>query len=1038
MKNRSFWLIWFWGMVIMAPLLGQQPMGTIDSTAMIPRLDSLGRYYLEVGQLDSSAYFFSESVRLRKVAGVKGDKELVQALIKLFLAAKALDKGGKNFFKSAKDLLVAYPYLVKESAEEDTLVFATTLTITSRWLMEIGEYETAGEFARMGVELARKEAATSIVAQTIYLGGLSSWATALLSEKKYLEVEKIYLERQESMRTFSWDTTTYYANALNDLGWLYNQSDRYAEAIPPLKQSVLLKRNAGIATREQKEALITTLGNLGSALVEHSDYEEAEEVYQERVQLQQEISGDTSYAYAEAIDNLGWAYGRMGRHFEAINLLEKSLELKKDSTLAWRAGTMITLARAYRNTNRFEEALKLLIPIRQDSVLSKGINFQISFLFLNQRIMDTGSTYQEEKNQWIIKKLEKEYLDLVDTLRNLQKPFNLLVTMNDLGVLYYRWGKFDQAKVWYEKSLELTEKLYSKEHVEHAMTSSNLGWVHIKLGNLDKAEKYFKDCLQIRTQKIPESFLTAESHSDLAWLYYLMEKLAESATSYRSAFNLLIEQFEKAFVYTSEQEKATFIEKLTDQVEGYYTLLHRYPDQVDPALALDIALRWKSTAMQSARELKRIVSEQRDTALSAKYEAFTQARSVLAEVYLGRRQEQPGLAAHAEALERDLAQIPAFRDALPQFSVSTEALQSALQPSEALVEFVSYPLYDNQACKCGDSLWYGALVLRPEWPKPRFLPLFEEQALGGLLNDTIQRTIDIVQQLYPAKARGAVTANTSEPVDLHALIWQPLDSLLGGVEVLWLSSAGLLNRLNLGAIANQHGEIAGKRYQIRQVVSARAILQAQEETAAVARIEPPVVQGGRKRKKARNLSLKRKKTRRYCSARCAMIPTMKSQLQLLLLSPRTQRLFFVPSHRQDSRLTAGIHWNIPGRNCALSIKYCPARTTLPRFFPTTKVPRKATTRPVHPNAPGCFIWPPTVIFFPLPVAKGRAKYSGYLSKKQKIPCSALVWCCRASMNFGLQAKFFLESRTAYSPLTKLPSKTFRKRNWWCFRPALPV
>ncbi len=62
---------------------------------------------------------------------------------------------------------------------------------------------------------------------------------------------------------------------------------------------------------------------------------------------------------------------------------------------------------------------------------------------------------------------------------------------------------------------------------------------------------------------------------------------------------------------------------------------------------------------------------------------------------------------------------------------------------EAAIEFIKFNLYNK---KFTDSIMYAALILLPGDSIPKFIPLFEEKQLAGLLREKIKAPlIDFIQ-----------------------------------------------------------------------------------------------------------------------------------------------------------------------------------------------------------------------------------------------------------------------------------------------------
>jgi CHAT domain-containing protein len=94
------------------------------------------------------------------------------------------------------------------------------------------------------------------------------------------------------------------------------------------------------------------------------------------------------------------------------------------------------------------------------------------------------------------------------------------------------------------------------------------------------------------------------------------------------------------------------------------------------------------------------------------------------------------------------------------------------------------------------------------------------------INDTLDKNEQYVKQLYEVKDRGVtIVDNQKDTVPgLYNLLWQPLDSLLAGINTIYYAPAGLLNRINLAAINYSGKKVLGDKYAFHLVGSTRDIV----------------------------------------------------------------------------------------------------------------------------------------------------------------------------------------------------------------------
>ena len=76
----------------------------------------------------------------------------------------------------------------------------------------------------------------------------------------------------------------------------------------------------------------------------------------------------------------------------------------------------------------------------------------------------------------------------------------MAASYNNLGLVHNKLGDFEKAKEYHELSLSIIQKKLGPENVQVAASYNNLGLVHKQLGGFEKAKEYHEFALSI-TQK---------------------------------------------------------------------------------------------------------------------------------------------------------------------------------------------------------------------------------------------------------------------------------------------------------------------------------------------------------------------------------------------------------------------------------------------------------------------------------------------------------------------------------------------------------
>ena len=77
----------------------------------------------------------------------------------------------------------------------------------------------------------------------------------------------------------------------------------------------------------------------------------------------------------------------------------------------------------------------------------------------------------------------------------------MAASFNNLGLVHNKLGDFEKAKEYHELALSIKKKKLGPENVQVATSYNNLGLVHDKLGDFEKAKEYHELALSIRQKK---------------------------------------------------------------------------------------------------------------------------------------------------------------------------------------------------------------------------------------------------------------------------------------------------------------------------------------------------------------------------------------------------------------------------------------------------------------------------------------------------------------------------------------------------------
>ncbi|CAF4778052.1 unnamed protein product, partial [Rotaria socialis] len=90
-----------------------------------------------------------------------------------------------------------------------------------------------------------------------------------------------------------------------------------------------------------------------------------------------------------------------------------------------------------------------------------------------------------------------------ELLENASHDSDRAFIYNQLGLMKYSQGEYQQAVTFYEKSLQICKKILSPDDPELATRYNNIGGVYDNMGEYSKALEYYEKSLKIREISLP-------------------------------------------------------------------------------------------------------------------------------------------------------------------------------------------------------------------------------------------------------------------------------------------------------------------------------------------------------------------------------------------------------------------------------------------------------------------------------------------------------------------------------------------------------
>jgi len=238
------------------------------------------------------------------------------------------------------------------------------------------------------------------------------------------------------------------ATCFNNLGLVYIKMNNIKDALENFKRSVELREKLPELGYKNQNDLPSSYNNLASVHFKLEEYDDSRDYYLKSLNLYKNLTGKNSQETASIHNNLGLVYARMKNYDEAISNFREALEI-----------------------------LKILLG--EDNIHTLSILLNL-----------TGIHFELNDYRTCV----ENYLKIFEKYKEFYGENNseLLPIMDNLGHSYSNLKKFNEASIFYEKSLKLALIQFGKNSPQTGECYLNLYRLNQNKGDLDKAEEYLK------------------------------------------------------------------------------------------------------------------------------------------------------------------------------------------------------------------------------------------------------------------------------------------------------------------------------------------------------------------------------------------------------------------------------------------------------------------------------------------------------------------------------------------------------------------
>lgn len=618
------------------------------------------------------------------------------------------------------------------------------------------------------------------------------------------------------------------------LGNLYSRKGNFALAEFHYQKSLEIRKKA---LGENHPDVAGSCYGLGNLYVTVGNYSEAEHHLLNSLQISLLTAGETDAKLADTYNAIGTLYTDWTRLQEAEKYYLKAIESGKSQSVNLNPNLAYpynNLGNLYETLGNYEKAKGCFLKSIEITKINLGENHpDVADGYNNLGVMHLEKGEMELAEEFLKKSMEIK-------IRNLgENHLEIASTHLNLGTLNYIRNAFRKAEWHYQKSLEILNQFLREYHPDRANLYNNLAGVYWKMGNIQKAEFYFLRSLEIYQKTLGDlGKPVVQEKNRLGVLNLDWGRMVESERYFRSYFESELALIQRYFPFLSEGEKEKFLDREKPYLDAFQSFCaERYSS--NPAIAallLDQQLATKGLLLNNSAKWRQEVKSSDDSTIHRLFADWNQSQQQLNRLIQSTdSMERAGIdtvGAKTEKLEKELslrsASFNRFADRKP---VHWEQIRQALKPGQAAVETIRIHKFgvketQRDSSETGikertirgltDSIWYAAVVVKPEWNLPEMVFL-----KNG--NDLESKHL---------KAYRKAIRNFRPDMESYKWFWEKISSTLGTSQTVYFSPDGVFHKINPVTLINpKTGKFLLDEFDFRLVTSLKDILPKSQKAA---------------------------------------------------------------------------------------------------------------------------------------------------------------------------------------------------------------
>jgi CHAT domain-containing protein len=614
------------------------------------------------------------------------------------------------------------------------------------------------------------------------------------------------------------------ANALNNLAIIYRNAGDFAKAESLNRRALeILEKSLG----PDHPQVAASLDSLATLYSEKGDFAKAEPLYQRALEIKEKSLGPSHLNVAASLNSLAIIHRNRGDFTEAETLYQRALEIWEKELGPDHpnvANSLNNLANLYKDRGDYVKAEPLYL--RAVEIQEKTLGPQHPQIASS--LYNLATLYSEKGDFAKAEPLYQRAVEIEEKSLGPNHP-GVASSLHSLASLYSNRGDYVKAEQLYHRALEIWEKSLGLQHPNVATSLNSLANLYSDKGDYVKAEPLYRQALEIWEKSLgPQHPNVAAALDNLASLYAAKGEFDQAIASQLRANAITERNLALNLATGSERQKLAYLTSLSKTTDRALSLgLRAAPDNAEAQeLAAMTILQRKGRALDAMSDSLTTLRQRLTTEAQSLLDQLQKANSQLARLVLNGPQRMTleehqkrirTLEEQREKLENEISLRSAgFYDwAAP---VTLAAIQAAIPPNAALIEFATYRPFDPKADdgkRAYGEPRYVACILRRQG-QAQWKELGEAKEIDDAVDELRQALRDPERSDVKRLARV-----------VDAKVMQPLRSLTVGTTQLLASPDGALNLIPFEALVDEQGRFLVERFSFTYLTSGRDLLRLQ-------------------------------------------------------------------------------------------------------------------------------------------------------------------------------------------------------------------